>query len=172
MTAARSPRAIPVNLDIMGGPAAGDDVTAAIAVEVGGQGILAGHAAVVDGDAIEDGRICSRPGIEDEDARPARTERRRAVRVALADDQLVVLVSIQVGAPKWQMADEKWQMANGGWQMTDDGKWQMANGRRPESCRTLSWIMFHLPCSPLYHDVPEGVDGSHPIADCRGDHGR
>ncbi len=62
VTAARSLRAIPVNLDIMGGPDAGDDVTAAIAVEVRGQGILARHAAVV-GDAVEDGRICSRPGI-------------------------------------------------------------------------------------------------------------
>ncbi len=67
----------------MGGPAAGDDVIAAIAVEVRGQGILAGHASVVDGDAVEDGGIRSRPGIEDKNARPARTERRRAVRVAL-----------------------------------------------------------------------------------------
>lgn len=132
MTAARSLRAIPVNLDIMGGPAAGDDVTAAIAVEVRGQGILARHAAVVDGDAVEDGRISSRPGIEDKDARASCTWCRRTVRVALADDQLLVLVSIQVGAPKWQMADEKWQMAN---------------GTRPEIRRTS--VMDHVPFAML-----------------------
>src|SRR5208337_4663912 len=76
----------------------------------------------------------------------------------------------------WRMTDGKWQMANDRWQMTDDrlqmtdGRWQMVQDLR--SAARLSWIMFHLPCSPLYHDVPEGVEGSHPIADCRGDHGR
>src|SRR5271157_4681284 len=51
-----------------------------------------------------------------------------------------------------------------------NGKWQMAQDLR--SAARLSWIMFHLPCSPLYHDVPESVEGSHSIAACRGDHGR
>ena len=32
--------------------------------------------------------------------------------------------------------------------------------------------MFHLPCSPPYHGFREGVEGSHPIAARRGDHGR
>ena len=83
----------------MGGPAAGDDVITAIAVEVGGQGILAGHAAVVDGDAIEYGRIRSRPGIKDKNAWPSGTRCCRTVRVTLADDQFVILVFIKVGAP-------------------------------------------------------------------------
>ena len=64
-------RAIPVDLDIVSGPAAGDDVITSVAVKVGGQGILTGHAAIVDGDAIEDRRIGTRPGIEDKDARPS-----------------------------------------------------------------------------------------------------
>ncbi len=32
------------------------------------------------------------------------------------------------------------------------------------SSARLSWIMFHLPCSPPYHGFREGVEGSHPIA--------
>ncbi len=40
------------------------------------------------------------------------------------------------------------------------------------SSARLSWIMFHLPCSPQYHVVREGVEGSHRIAARRGDHGR
>jgi len=70
---------------------------------------------------------------------------------------------------RWQMANDRWQMTDGRWQMAND-RWQMVQDLR--SAARLSWIMFHLPCSPLYHDVPEGVEGSHPIAGCRGDHGR
>ena len=38
-------------------------------------------------------------GVEDEDARSARACRRLSIRVALADDQLVVRVAVEVGAP-------------------------------------------------------------------------
>src|SRR5208337_4462129 len=81
VTAARSLRAIPVNLDIMGGPAAGDDVAAAIAVEVRSQGILARHAAVVDGNERGVGARCAALDVEEKDAGAPRTRGVRWVRI-------------------------------------------------------------------------------------------
>ena len=72
---------------------------AAITVQVRGQSIFAGHAAVVDGVPLEYERIRTRLRVEHEDARPVRARRARLVRVALADDQLVVSVAVQVGRP-------------------------------------------------------------------------
>ena len=62
--------AIPVDLHVVRGPAAGDDVGAAVAVEVGGESVLAGHAAVVDGVPVEGERVRAGLGVEHEDPGP------------------------------------------------------------------------------------------------------
>ena len=71
-----------MNLHVMRGPSSGDEVGSTIAVAVGGQGVLAGHAAVVDGVAFEGqkGRVWL--GGEDEDAGTARHGRARLGRIA------------------------------------------------------------------------------------------
>src|SRR3954464_12929321 len=83
----------------MRGSSAGDDVAPAGAIEVGGEGVFAGHAAVVDGVAIEGRGGIAGSGIEYENAGPARHGCRRTIRVALADHDLVVGIGIEIGAP-------------------------------------------------------------------------
>src|SRR4051812_14816391 len=92
-------RLVPVDLDVVRGPAAGDDLGLAVAVEVRGQGVLAGHAAVVERVAGEGELVALQRRVEDEDAGPLRALRGVLVRVALADDDLVVAVAVEVGAP-------------------------------------------------------------------------
>ena len=60
---------IPVNLDVVRRTAAGNDVHATIAVQVGRQGIFTGHAAVVDRVAVKGERDRPGFGVENEDAR-------------------------------------------------------------------------------------------------------
>ena len=84
----------------MSSPSASDDVGAAVAIQVGGDSIFAGHAAVVDGMPLENERVLSQvwgrtrrlPVRAD---RPCRACWGRAGR----SDQLVVVVVIQIGGP-------------------------------------------------------------------------
>ena len=92
--------AIPVDFHVMGCAAAGDDIREAVAIQVGGEGVFAGHAAIVDGVPLEGERLSSRAWDR---------KRRRQVLVgtgtpgllgsALTDDQLVVVVAVEVGRP-------------------------------------------------------------------------
>src|SRR5262249_18348926 len=65
--------AIPVYPDIMRSAATGDDLVTAVSVEVGREGVFAGHASVVDGQPVEGHWSRSRFRIEYENARPSRS---------------------------------------------------------------------------------------------------
>src|SRR4051794_26035261 len=81
---------VPIDLDVMRGPAAGDDLGPAVAVEVGGHQVLGGDAAVVDDVLGELHRSGPGTGIVHRDAGPFRPRSAVLVRIALADDQLLV----------------------------------------------------------------------------------
>src|SRR5258708_1515708 len=83
----------------MGRSAAGDEVDATVPVEVGGQGIFDGHAAVVDHVPHEGETVAILPGVVDEQAGAARGPLRILRGIALADQELFVPVSVEVGTP-------------------------------------------------------------------------
>src|SRR5947209_16596895 len=86
---------VPVDLDVPGGAADGDDVDLAIGVEVGAGEILGRHAAVVDDVLFP---LCG-GGVgcaEDVDAAADLLGKR----VAYADDDFVAAIAIEVGAPE------------------------------------------------------------------------
>src|SRR4051812_42308056 len=94
---------VPVDADVVGGSAAGDDVGTAVAVEVGGHAVLAPHAAILDDVSVEGQGSRARArawlGIINQDTGALRLAIRVGALVALADDQLVVAVAVEVGAP-------------------------------------------------------------------------
>src|SRR5262249_39654627 len=87
---------VPVNANVLRLPADGDDVNLAVAVEVGRGQVLDVHTALVDQGPLP---LCSLRARRSVDAHAAPLARLHAQVVAHADNQLVVAVTVEVGAP-------------------------------------------------------------------------